>query len=373
MTAPAPHLGLEDLIAGLDDAPMDEAAQLHLFSCPDCRSEAVRWRTAADGVRTLVGSCAAPPWQSVDIFSAPGGPGAGRARRQRSRSSRPNPLRRRHMLAICTAALALTIAAAFEIGALSYSGSSGATGAAPFASPSAPSAPSAPRTGAPVGGSGVFECNGADLELATGPLIENDDGAAFRVAVGGRSPVPVRTTGSTTVQLYVSGTVSDIANGDHVAVLGTSENGTITSSAVGIAPGDSDAVPIPSMPAPGFGGPSSGLESTDLQGTGTVEDVSGTGFTLVTSNEDIPVTVSASTLVTELVDSVAQALQPGRTTSVAGTPSADGTLVAESIVQVGPGFQPVAGAAAIGRAVSFSGLPCLTSAFAANALIESIH
>jgi hypothetical protein len=369
MTAPAPHLGIEDLIAGLDNAPMDDAAQMHLFSCPHCRSEAARWKTAADGVRTLVGSCDAPPWQSVDIFSAPGG----RPHRRWRRSSRPNTPRRRHMLAICTAALALLIGAAYEVGTLTSPNSPAPTGAEPSASP----APGA------YGVTGVSGCSG--LEVAIGSLSAVGRGSTLEVASGGGAPVLAQTGGSTSIMREVNGSVDDIANGDLVGIRGSTTNGTITPTAIGIAPGDSDVVLIPpaqvAIPEPTSPGQRPAVPGLAVT-IGTVQDVSADGFTLVTAAGDRTVTTPAATPVVQLIDSGVVGLQAGDTTAIVGTAGADGTLVAESVVQEDPGINNTSSAAVPsgpllatfhvpGSARSISGGQCSPSTIAANVLAAS--
>lgn len=384
MTAPSPHLGLEDLIARLDDAPMDDAARMHLFSCPACRAEAARWKTAADGVRTFVGSCAAPPWQSVDIFSAPRRP-AGRSP-WRSRPSRSNPLRRRYMLAISAGALALAIGAACVIGSLAPS-SSPVPSVAASPEPSAPAVPTAPN---PADGiDAVTGCSG--LELTTGTLSAGEGGTTLEVAAaagGVPVPVPVETSGSTQIMRQEDGSASDIANGDRAAVRGTRTDWTVAASVVGIAPDGSDVVPIPAVEVALPGLDSAGPSGTESAGagvglgltTGTVEAVSSGGFTLATANgTEITVTTSTSTPVVELVDSQAGQLIPGYAIAAVGILGADDTLVADAVVQQTSytemtipspsGSGPVPRAIGIpGAYLNLSATKCSPSAIAAEAL-----
>lgn len=375
MTASSPHLGLDDLIAGLDDAPMDAAAQGHLYSCPACLAEAARWRAVADGVRMLVGSSAPPPWRSVDIFSAPGGPAA--RPRHRSRIPLPHTAWGRGLLSVCAALLALLIAAVFAFGAAR----SGGPAASVVASPVPPIRESAGPGRLPGSLSAVPGCAGLDQAAGTLTAVNGTD--LVLTTPAGQS-LTVRTNASTSVLRQLTGQVSDIANGDRAAVEGTEANGAIPAGAVGLAPGDSASVPIPEVDANASTSGAAGIVSTVT--SGTVADAHDGGFTLVLTNgEEIPVTTPASTPVVVQTDSDLQGLQVGDFTAAVGGLDSSGTLIADSVDQdgVAPGAQPspagaspsspsgvsVPGAISrYGGVIGLAGARCSSAALAASAL-----
>lgn len=61
MSATSSHLTLEELIAHVTGAPAGAATELHLSTCPGCRSEARSWQAVAGGMHHLSAAADPPP------------------------------------------------------------------------------------------------------------------------------------------------------------------------------------------------------------------------------------------------------------------------------------------------------------------------
>jgi hypothetical protein len=146
-------------------------------------------------------------------------------------------------------------------------------------------------TGASRSGGGLGPGGGAAVGT-----ISAIHGSTLTVTNQGGTSATVRTTSSTVVTTSVTGTVADIANGDHLVVMGTTAGPTV--AATGIVDRGTDTADD------GSGGPPSGLNVPSGFGggfapvTGTVTAVNGSTVTLTTtSGSTVKVTTSSTTAV----------------------------------------------------------------------------
>ena len=283
----SPHLDLEDLIAEVNDRPVDDQAREHLARCGHCRAEVHRWDLVAGGVRGLA---AATPEAAQP------------ARPRHTRPRVPAGPRRRTMLA-ASAAAALVL-----LGGAGYGATVALTGHAPGTVLTA-----------------VSGCAG--LELATGTLGQVD-GSGLVIKTASGQAVTVTTKASTRVTV-AGALMSDITDGAPVIVLGPSSGGTISAASVTVGP-----------PPGGTGGKGT-LRVTPPRGwvvvQGTVSGAGTAGFSVVTSGGTrVPVTTSRGTFVVVPHASLGQ-LKPGGTTVALGRPGPGRTLSAIGVLQQPPG------------------------------------
>jgi hypothetical protein len=62
--------------------------------------------------------------------------------------------------------------------------------------------------------------------------VTSNDGSTLKLSTPSGSTVTVTTTSSTTVSTVQQGSLSDLAAGQHVVVLGTTSNGTVTATSI---------------------------------------------------------------------------------------------------------------------------------------------
>jgi hypothetical protein len=148
--------------------------------------------------------------------------------------------------------------------------------------------------------------------------------------------VTVTTSASTTIRQVETGSLSDITDGAHVLVSGTSTGGGIAAQRVSVS--NSTEQPVPAKP------PSGGLPGGIMRipiTSGTVADAHSGGFTMVTTEGTrIPVTTSAATSVFVSASVGVNRLRAGELTVAVGTVGPDGTLAAKIAQQ---GVMPASG------------------------------
>jgi len=275
----APHLDLEDLIAGAAGQPIGDRAREHLASCEPCQREANRWNLVAGGVRGL--AAAAPET-------------ARPARPRRTRRRVPPGPRRRAMLVAGSAAAALVLLVGVgEVAGVVHI-----------------------RVGHNASGTVLTAVTGCtQIEQADGTL-EQVNGNSLVIETASGQPVTVTTTATTFMSM--SGTLlSRITDGASVMVRGSSTDGTIRAAIVTVGQ------PFSAVNPPGL-----------VSVQGTVSDAGTAGFTLVTSGGTrVPVTTSGGTLVVIPHASPGQ-LQSGVTIFAVGRAGPDGTLSAVAVAAV---------------------------------------
>jgi anti-sigma factor RsiW len=298
----SPHLGLEDLIAGVTGQATGDGAREHLATCERCRAEANRWDLVADGVRGL--AAAAPEV----------------AQPARPRQAGPQVLagpRRRTMLA-ASAAAALVL-----VGAAGYGAAADLTGHVPHTARTGTTTTT--RTGTKATAlTAVSGCAG--LKQADGTL-EQVNGSSLVIKTAGGQSVTVTTKASTMASM-ARAPLSDITDGATVTVVGHSSDGAIAANRVNV--GSPFRQPVSGSMTfrllPGMAG-----------AYGTASDVTTSGFTVVTSGGTrVPVTTSGSTAVRVFHASLSQ-LQAGASTIAAGYVGPGGTLSATVVMQPQPG------------------------------------
>jgi hypothetical protein len=265
------HLDIDDLLT----EPVSDQAITHLDDCPDCRTEAARWRTVASGVRGV-------------LTDAPSAPELGAV----AAASGRRPTR--------TGWLAATAAAVVALGGVGY----GLAARAHSPSPAASTALAAVR-----GCAALKQVYGTLTQVnSTSVVIETASGQA----------VTVTTSATTAVNLTVL-PLSDIADNETVTVVGPVQGGIIQARSVilGLKPGEQE-LNSPGSPAP----------------SGTVTHAYDGGFILATTGgSPIQVVTSAATEVDMFNASLSQ-LQTGRYTTALGYAGAGGTLAANLIMEL---------------------------------------
>ena len=243
-------------------------------------------------------------------------------------------------------AAVLVIGAAFVGMQVSKSDSSGSSTTADPNASSASSASAAPRPGRVPGARGT---------------IKSIDGSTLAVETSDNKTVTVTTSDKTTVTQTDDGSVSDIAEGDHLLVMGTSSGSQTEaqrivdtgSQDIGNGFGRGGAPGSGSIPGNGSGGagqnPPNGFPSNGPNGggftppvIGTVTQVADGTITLKTSQGDtVTVTTTSSTTVTVRRTAKVSDLDEGDTILVIGKTSGN-TIAATSISKgdaggLGPG------------------------------------
>ncbi len=181
--------------------------------------------------------------------------------------------------------------------------------------------------GAQLGGPGQGAAAGfGGLRGATLGTITAVDGTTLTIETQAGTSTKVTTTSATVVTVSSTGTLRDIATGDHLLVMGTASGTTVTAAQVVDrgASTASSASPLPGGPV--GGGPVGGGQGVGPGGNGggapvlgTVSKISGTTITLTSaSGTTSTIDASSATVVIERIGSVS-ALKTGESVVVTGT------------------------------------------------------
>ncbi len=280
MSTTSPHLTLEELTSRAADA--DE----HLIACDACAAEAASWAAVAAGIQLIV-SGTEPPSAVID--------GVWRAIETGRRGMRRSPV-----LAAGAAAAVVVLAA-------------GGYGLSATLGPGGQRTPARTLVAADLTATG---CSG--LELTKG-ILKQVTGQDLVLTAPGGTTFTVTTSASTTILRGIIGRLADIADGEHVLVMGTLTGGVIAAGIIDITPSSS---PVQSAPAkPGIA-------------SGTVASAASGGFDLVTtSGTRVRVTSSSSTKVAITERASLSQLRIGQGTSAVGTAEPGGTLAASTVTQ----------------------------------------
>lgn len=282
------HLTLEQLTG---DAALSPTARAHLTECPRCEAEVHDWATVASATRLL---------------TADGQPCPDLLDRILRDADRAVPAKRNRMIPYAAAAAAIVLSAG------GYGLTSALTGTGHQ---------STPRHAVTTGKLIPTGC--AQTQLAAGQLTAV---TGVDLTLGsGSDAVTVVASQDTTFTRLATGTVSDIADGDHAIVAGTPEGSTqagdtFTATAVMVT------FPGPSVLSAPFPGP-------DVL-FGTVTAVTGSGFTLHKGNgTQVDVVLPASAAVIAEEHATLSQLQPGKFTTAVVSAGPDGTLNADAVSQ----------------------------------------
>lgn len=160
--------------------------------------------------------------------------------------------------------------------------------------------------------------------------------------------VTVNIEPSTTIEETVTGTITDLNQGDFVTVSGTADNdGNIAAMSIMLRQGQSEqSFPITgttSVNGGGFTGPGGGnfgTTSGEQFTVGTISSVNGNSFIIATSQSPVTVNVETNTSILKTVDGVASDLSLGDSLSVMGTINSSGDIDATfiSVRPQGQGF-----------------------------------
>jgi hypothetical protein len=143
----------------------------------------------------------------------------------------------------------------------------------------------------------------------------------------------VKTDSNTKITKVVKGSLADVKAGAVVTVHGTASGTTgIAADQVAILPSGT-ALPGKTPPGGTFG-PKAQTAGIAI---GTVQNVTGTSFTVSSGGTTITVTTSGSTAFSKTVTATVGQLTVGQPISVKGTPNSDGSITATQIVQADPG------------------------------------
>jgi hypothetical protein len=286
MSTTSPHLTLEELTSPA--AETDE----HLATCAECAAEAASWAAVAAGIDLIVSRTELPS----TVFQ-----GGWRAVETDRRG-----IHRRPVLAASAAAAAVALAA-------------GGYGLSAGLGPGGQRAPARTQVAADLTATG---CSGLDLTKGTLRQVVGQD---LVLTAPNGTTVTVATSASTTILRGMIGRLGDIADGEHVLVLGTRAGGAIVAGIVAITPSSSPAESAPAKPG---------------AASGTVVSTASGGFDVVTTTGTrVRVTTSSSTKVSIVEHASLGQLQIGEGTSVVGTAEPDGTLAASTVTQ-GPVANP---------------------------------
>jgi hypothetical protein len=180
-------------------------------------------------------------------------------------------------------------------------------------------------------------CGGAFMHGVAGTL-KSDNGSTLTVQTPGNTTRTVTTTSSTQVVRIAAGSLTDVANGDQVAVAGSFANDTLTASTIAVG---TDLTENPDNPPSG-----SSLWASRGFTLGTVADRTATGFTVVASNGSrVSVTAPSSAKVSTAVKIAISALKVGQPVAASGTVDSNGNISATRVEEndvtgtaAGPGF-----------------------------------
>ena len=252
-------------------------------------------------------------------------------------SAAPRPTRTRvAFLGGAAAALALVG------GGIGVAAMSGATDA------NRPTVAAAAAAQAEDDGSAPATCEpGGGMRRGAGGTISAIDGSTLTLEGREGEAVTVTTTDETTVRDAAEGAVPDIAEGDHVVVMGAEADGAVTAVRVvdlgeldpeADRPEGAPAPPEGEAPTPPEGAPDGGRPGRPT--AGTVASVDGATFTVTTAeDETVTVTTTDETEVTVVTEIAVSDLAVGDEIRVGGEVT-DGTVAADRITR---GDLPLAG------------------------------
>jgi hypothetical protein len=280
MSTASPHLTLEELTSSAAEAGD------HLTACAECAAEAASWAAVAAGIRLVVSGTQPPSrvldgvWQAIEADR--------------------RGMRRRPVLVASAAAAAVVLAA-------------GGYGLSAALGPGGQRTSARAQLAAALTATG---CSGLDLIKGTLKQVTGQD---LLLTGPNGTTITVTTTASTTILRGIIGRQADIADGEHVVVMGTFRGGAIAAGIIGITPSSS---PVQSLPAkPGIA-------------SGTVANAASGGFDVVTpSGTLVRVTTSSSTKVTITERASLRQLRTGEGISAVGTAEPGGTLAASTVAQ----------------------------------------
>jgi hypothetical protein len=205
-------------------------------------------------------------------------------------------------------------------------------------------APTGTAAGVPAGqfesgnGSGAGPMCGAISMRGVAGTLKSDNGSTLTVQTRGTTTRTVTTTSSTQVARIAAGSLTDVANGDQVAVAGSFANDTLTASTIAVGTELTQNV----------NNPPSGSSLWASRGftLGTVADRTSTGFTVVASNGSrVSVTAPSSAKVSTAVKIAVSALKIGQPVTASGTADSNGNISATRVEEndvtgtaAGPGF-----------------------------------
>lgn len=315
-----PHLSLEALVAAARGEETDPPAAGHLATCGECAGEVRAWNAIAGGTRLLVSRYEAPSLVIDRTLAAiddePGSPArpvapAGTA----SAGTAPRGLRGRRRAWLAAAA------AVVLLGGVGY----GVVRSVGSGHP-------ATRTGA------ALTATGCSSLKAVGGTLTSASGSTLTIKAADGDPVTVTTSQETTVLREVTGSLGDITDGVSVTVFGTNSGGRIDAKSVALRSGAA----VSQVKPPDAPGRHGGLSPRLGVASGTVTDVTGSGFTVEEADgSTIEVITSAATTVLTLVKSSIGQLKSGSLTSAVGDPGPNGTLAATMVEQDALAAAPV--------------------------------
>jgi hypothetical protein len=339
MSAPSPHLELEELLADGCGEAISHRAWMHLAACQECQAEAVRWESVVAGVRHLAAAIPVPP---LLAGSAPARTRAARASSlphpRRRRSARTGRRPRRTLAAAAAAAAAAVLAA----GGTSYGLRAG----------------SGDASGGPAAAAGLIAVSGCSGIAAGLGTVERVNGASLVLRTPGGQRLTVTTSEASVVSREVTGSVSDIRGGQRVFLRGIYARGRITAFSISI--GVARDLPAHRI------GRLTRARARPWIGAGTVRDAVGGSFILVTpGGARVPVTASDSAAVFTLAGAGLSQARAGEYVVAVGKAGPGGTLQAAT-VEEGASL-PHDRSNGISR---FPGIGCRPSTIAAAALIS---
>ncbi len=221
-------------------------------------------------------------------------------------------------------------------------------GAVGIGAASSSNAGNSPAAGVQGNGPGGFGGAGQGLPGGGGTAgtIAKVTGSSFTLESGSGDATTVTTSSDTTVTSSSSGSIGDIATGDHVTILGAASGSDVTAERII----DSGSVELPTGPGgrggaaraagggqppagagQGQGGPPGGAGFEPV--TGQVTKVSGSTITVRSSSATYSVTASSATKVSLVKKISVDDLKAGDTVQVSGTTS--GSTIAATHIRVG--------------------------------------
>lgn len=332
------HLGLTEMTALANRAPLDTAAAAHLDSCPHCQAEARGWGVIAAGVHTVMAGSRPPEEALAAVLATIGSEGgaSGRAPLAAASPAAASPgakAARRVRLGWHPAAAAAVTVAVLGGGGL---------GIAATLSPGV-------RGTGPVMTAALTATSCPTLKLAIGTLTSVSGSTLVIKPVIGPA-VRVSTSASTTVTREVNGTLADVRDGMHVIVSGTRSSGQITARRIGVTPSSlavkAPALNVPALPVQRFQ-PALALGLAN----GTVADATTGGFIVdEPGGSHVRVSTSSSTTVVTLAKVTVAGLRTGERTVAVGSVTGHNALAAGTVEQedfplsrLGPAALPLPG------------------------------
>jgi hypothetical protein len=205
-------------------------------------------------------------------------------------------------------------------------------------------APTGAAAGVPAGqiesgnGSGPGPMCGTISMRGVAGTLKSDNGSTLTVQARDTTTRTVTTTSSTQVVRIAAGSLSDVANGDQVAVAGSFANDTLTASTIAVGTALTQNLTNPPS--------GSSIWASHGFALGTVANRTATGFTVVASDgSHVSVTAPSSAKVSTAVKIAVSALKVGQPVSASGTVDSNGTISATRVEEndltgtaTGPGF-----------------------------------